>query len=112
MGAAPEQEEQASHPAVHTSHPASLVGMQFVWVTPGPKTLGRFELRTGVVKGRIGVDGWLLEFQAIGYRFCNVLSTEQLEPLAFFTSAAERQAFLEHMLPESQVATLHVQSLL
>jgi hypothetical protein len=72
---------------------ARLVGQHFAHFQPDLNT-GRHNVRIGVVQAQLGIDSWLLEFNAGTYRFSNVFSTSQLSQFVFFLTESERQAFL------------------
>ena len=75
-----------------------MQGQFFVHIGPDPRTPGRMLIKTGVVAAVLGGDHLLLEFQANGYRFKNVLAPELLKSFAFFDTAEERQAFIDELM--------------
>lgn len=72
-----------------------MLGQLFVHFAPGPE--GRTDIRTGVVKNKVGNEHWQLEFRTGNYKFANVFSAAQLTGFVFFSTEAEQRAFLDEL---------------
>ncbi len=76
-----------------------MKGMLFVHVSP-PNEANVVDIRRGTVKGQVGVNGWMLEYQARGYKFNTVVQTEALQGYALFETEGARDAFLSEVIPQ------------
>lgn len=82
-----------------------MQGQFFVHVGADPRGAeGRMLIKSGVVKSQVGAGHWLLEFNAKGYNFSNVLRAEQLESFAFFNTAGARDAFIAELVASNTPA--------
>ena len=75
-----------------------MQGNFFVHAGPDPRNPQRMLVKSGIVKSQIGENMWLLEFQAQGYRFSNVLAADKLTNFAFFETEEERKAFMADLM--------------
>jgi len=75
-----------------------MKGLFFVHLSENPEVPRQVNIRTGIVKDKVGSERWLLEFDSQGRKFANVFSAEQLERFAFFNSAADRAGFLDELI--------------
>ena len=75
-----------------------MKGHFFAQIVPDPQVQNRMNVRTGIVKDKVGADCWLLEFRTPSYKFSNVVESSKLQPYAFFATEAEQQAFLGELM--------------
>lgn len=82
-----------------------MKGQFFAWIVPDANVQGRMNVRTGVVKDKIGNDSYLLQFQAPGgYKFSNVVPASKLEGFVFFDTETEQRIFLSELASQSRPA--------
>jgi hypothetical protein len=83
-----------------------MIGQFFAHIGPDPRASdgSRMLIKTGVVKSQIGADRWLLEFNAKGYNFSNVLTAAQLESFVFFNTQAIREQFIAELIASNAPA--------
>jgi hypothetical protein len=75
-----------------------MQGLFFSHITPDPNNPQRMLIKSGVVKSAVGPDRWLLEFEARGYNFSNILPAAALENFAFFETREARATFIRELV--------------
>lgn len=76
-----------------------MKGQFFAHVSVDPQNSNRRLVRRGQVIGPVGDKHHLLSFIGKGFRFSNVLATEQLTEFAFFDTMQDLNAWVEDLFP-------------
>lgn len=89
-----------------------MVNQLFVHFAPGPD--GSLNVRTGIVKQKVGEGHYQLQFDGQNYKFANVFSAQQLTQFAFFDTKEAQRQFLaelqEQMAPPAPKVTTEVEA--
>ena len=79
-----------------------MIGQFFAAIGADPRgPEGRMLIKIGKVLSAVGPDRFLLQFEAKGYKFSNVVSADQLGSFAFFDSIAAREQFVGELLAQN-----------
>jgi hypothetical protein len=79
-----------------------MIGQFFAAIAKDPRgPEGRMLIKIGVVKSAVGADKYLVQFEAKGYNFSNIIPADQMGSFAFFDTKEARQIFINELLAQN-----------
>jgi hypothetical protein len=79
-----------------------MIGQFFAAIAKDPRgPEGRMLIKIGVVKSAVGADKYLVQFEAKGYNFSNIIPADQMGSFAFFDTKEARQIFISELLAQN-----------
>jgi hypothetical protein len=81
-----------------------MIGQFFAAIAADPRgPEGRMLIKLGKVIAAVGNDKYLLQFEAKGYKFSNIVKSDDMGSFAFFDSEVARKQFVGELLATNQL---------